>query len=241
MNVRRQQFSRPRIRWPCPAPVAGFFSAAPELVDRPVVVAIGKRHVFEAAAAAVLHTLAAALMLDARYAEAERLLRRNARLPLRQDSSLVATYVSNSLGEVLCFRGQDREAEAVLRRALATHASIVDQRTEEIFEYRLVPGESKLKLLLVPDREDETAEGNLRVAQDLFDRSLRIMEVSLGADHANLIRILAGQAELLWATNEKRRRPKSDGRTCKAGKALRVSCRGRIYKGSGSGTDLLSH
>ncbi len=153
--------------------------------------------------AMALQSLASLLFYKHRHAEAEHLLLRAVRFPLRNDSPLVLTLVLNTLGQVQYALGKDRDAESSFKRALSVHASIKTSPSDEEFRYTLVAGETVENLLaLILNNQGLVAFrlGQLSQAEACWRRSIALYKrattspsVTIAAPMANLGEILRFQ------------------------------------------------
>ena len=185
--------------------------AQAEPLHRRALALVDAAHAKPRHVALALQTLAALLILDYRHAEAEPLLRRAAGLPLRQETPLLAALVLNSLGEVLYARGQDREAESTLKRARSAHGVIRPVPAEDFFDYPIVPGETKEKLLalilnnqglaLYRSGQMKTAEKCFRQCIDLYRRVPNPPVGAIGSPLANLGELLRFEKRYPEATD----------------------------------------
>ena len=162
-----------------------------------------------------IHSLASLLTFQHRPAEAEPLLRQALRLPLRQKYPLALTLLLNGLGQVQYALGQDVEAEATFKRALAVHVTI--RETAETdggdhLRYTLVPGETSERLwALILNNQGLVAYrlGKLRPAEqcwrqsiDLYRKTPGIATGAVGAPMANLGELLRLQKQFPEAAEQ---------------------------------------
>jgi tetratricopeptide (TPR) repeat protein len=134
-----------------------------------------------------LHGLAQAAHQLHRYSEAEELYRRAVAL---SDSPLRAADVAHNFA--LLYHDMHRDADAIplLESAEAAYA-------------QTAPNHPKLAVILRNLAELEAAAGNRTRAGDLFERAVRICEVSLPPDHPQTGIILQAYGQFLYQTKRK--------------------------------------
>ncbi len=150
--------------------------------------------------AIALQTLASLLISLQQPSDAEPLLLRAARFPIRQNSPLVLALILNSLGEVQYVLGKDRDAENTFKRAVAVHSTIPDLPSNNEFRYALAGGETDGLLLalilnnqgLVAYRLGQTrqAEACWRQSIQLYGQTPGVANGAVGAPIANLAELL---------------------------------------------------
>jgi tetratricopeptide (TPR) repeat protein len=151
--------------------------------------ALGEEH---SLTGATLHGLAELMLERRRFAEADDLFRRaSAILKVARPGSLEAADLSHNRASLYRDMHRDAEARALLEDAWATYE-------------RVAPEHPKAAIVLRNLAELEAARGEWKRAGGLFERAVRICDVSLPAGHPQTGIILQAYARFLGKTGRKK-------------------------------------